>query len=75
MSNNQKTTSASGMYFSTKSGGWMSNSAVASLPAKVKIANSLPGCWEKKLDTLRTRPCKTTQTSPFLVCLATSSIV
>ena len=49
----------------------MSNSTVASLPAKVKIANFLPGCWEKKLDTLRTRPCKTTQTSPILTACTT----
>ena len=26
----------------------MSNSAVASLPVRVKIANSPPGCWERK---------------------------
>ena len=33
----------------TTSGGWiMSNSAVASLPVRVKIANSPPGCWERK---------------------------
>ena len=51
----------SGAYFST------SNSAVASFPMQVKRANSLPGCRDKKLETLRTRPCKTPQTSPFMV--------
>ena len=40
---------ASAAYFLTTSGGWiMSNSAVASLPVRVKIANSPPGCWERK---------------------------
>mmetsp|Transcript_128882 Transcript_128882/g.401009 ORF Transcript_128882/g.401009 Transcript_128882/m.401009 type:complete len:210 (-) Transcript_128882:80-709(-) len=67
---------ASGAYFETTSGGWiMSNSAVASLPAKVRIASSPPGCWERKLETFSTRSCRMTQQSPLVVCLATSSLV
>merc|ERR1711997_882856 len=66
---------ASGAYFSMTSGGWiMSNSAVASFPAKVRIANSPPGCCDKKLVTLSTRLWRTTQQSVFVVCFPTSSI-
>merc|ERR1711970_892073 len=62
-----------GRYFSMTSGGWiMSNSSVASFPAKVRIASSPPGCCDKKLVTLRTLLFTTTQQSVFVVCLATS---
>ena len=40
---------ASVAYFSTTSGGWsMANSVVLSSPVKVRIANSPPGCRDKK---------------------------
>merc|ERR1719151_111745 len=61
---------ASGAYLPTTSGGWIiSNSAVASLPANVRIASSPPGCADRKLVTLSTWPCKMTQQSSFVVCL------
>mmetsp|Transcript_13571 Transcript_13571/g.34117 ORF Transcript_13571/g.34117 Transcript_13571/m.34117 type:complete len:227 (+) Transcript_13571:2-682(+) len=66
----------SGAYFCSTSGGWiMSNSALASLPAKVKMASSPPGWSFRKLVTFNTWPCRTTQQSSLVVCLATSSIV
>mmetsp|Transcript_23652 Transcript_23652/g.53902 ORF Transcript_23652/g.53902 Transcript_23652/m.53902 type:complete len:211 (+) Transcript_23652:214-846(+) len=67
---------ASGAYLEITSGGWiMSNSTVASLPAKVRMASSPPGWSFKKLVTFRTCPCNTTQQSSLVVCLATSSKV
>mmetsp|Transcript_51474 Transcript_51474/g.112836 ORF Transcript_51474/g.112836 Transcript_51474/m.112836 type:complete len:249 (-) Transcript_51474:1372-2118(-) len=66
----------SGAYFCSTSGGWiMSNSALASLPANVRMASSPPGWSFKKLVTFRTCPCNTTQQSSLVVCLATSSKV
>ena len=45
--------SNSAMDLSTTSGWWiMSNSVVASFPAKVNMANSPPGCRDKKFETL-----------------------
>jgi len=67
---------ASGAYFGITSGGWiMLNSSVASLPAKVRIANSPPGCSERNFVTSSTSPFTTTQQSCLVVCLATSSKV
>mmetsp|Transcript_13183 Transcript_13183/g.31464 ORF Transcript_13183/g.31464 Transcript_13183/m.31464 type:complete len:303 (-) Transcript_13183:675-1583(-) len=67
---------ASGAYLPITSGGWiMLNSSVASLPAKVKIASSPPGCSDKKLVTSNTSPSTTTQQSVFVLCLATSARV
>merc|ERR1719382_197113 len=67
---------ASGAYFSMTSGGWiMSNSAVASLPANVRIASSPPGCCDKKLVTSSTRSFRTTQQSVFVMCFSTSAMV
>ena len=49
----------------------MSNSAAASLPPEVRIANLPPGCKDKRLETFKIRPFRTTHTSPFLLCFAT----
>lgn len=51
------------------------NSSVASRPAYNRIAFSPPGWSGKKDVTSRTWPFTTTQTSSFLLCLATSSRV
>merc|ERR1719281_1926487 len=60
-------------YFSITSGGWIiSNSAVASLPAKVMIASSPPGWSLRKLVTSKTRSWRTTQQSALLLWVATS---
>merc|ERR550534_3465028 len=67
---------ASGAYFGITSGGWiMLNSSVASLPAKVRIASSPPGCSLRNFVTSSTSPFTTTQQSCLEVCLATSSRV
>ena len=47
----------------------MLNSVVQSFSAKAQMVNSLPGCWDRNLDTL-TRPLTSIQPSPFLLCLA-----
>ena len=67
---------ASGAYLPTTSGRWiMSKSAVASFPANVSMANSPPGCCDKKFETFSTRPFRITHASPYLLCFATSSMV
>merc|ERR1719230_1379753 len=63
-------------YLSITSGGWiMSNSSVASLPAKVRIANSPPGWSFKKSVTSRTLSWRMTQHEDLLLWVATSSFV
>ena len=42
----------------------MLNSVVESFSAKAQMVNSLPGCWDRNLDTL-TRPLTSIQSSPF----------
>eukprot|EP00438_Fugacium_kawagutii_P006679 Skav219091 [mRNA] locus=scaffold1574:117257:118510:- [translate_table: standard] len=64
----------SGAYLPMTSGGWiMLNSSVASLPAKVRMANSPPGCSPRKEVTSSTCPSTTTQQSVLVLCLATSA--
>jgi len=53
----------------------MLNSSVASLPPKVRIASSPPGCSPRNLVTSKTWPATTTQQSVLDVCFATSAIV
>ena len=42
----------------------MLNSVVESFSAKAQMVNSLPGCWDRNLDTLK-RPLTSIQPSPF----------
>ena len=62
--------SISAVDFSTTSGWWiMSNSAVASFPAKVNMANSLPGCRDKKFGNVQDTTIQNHPHITFLVVL------